>query len=61
MNDLQRKDINVPDDRGLRCRKCGQRRFRVIYTRPRFGGIVIRRRACLHCGTRFTTWERAIG
>jgi len=61
MNDLQAKNIDAPDDRGLRCRKCGQQRFRVIYTRARPAGTVVRRRACLNCGTRVTTWERAIG
>jgi transcriptional regulator NrdR family protein len=46
---------------GLRCRRCGHQRFRVLYTRPGPGGIVMRRRACRHCGTRITTREREIG
>ncbi|MFL5241262.1 MAG: hypothetical protein ACJ8FY_04080 [Gemmataceae bacterium] len=46
---------------GLICRKCGWHRFRVVYTRPRKGGLVVRRRECRQCGERVTTWERAIG
>ncbi len=46
---------------GLRCRKCGDQRFRVIYTRAAVGGKIIRRRACRACGSRITTWERMIG
>ncbi len=46
---------------GFRCRRCGQQRFRVIYTRPAVGGSVLRRRACRHCGTRMTTKEYEIG
>lgn len=46
---------------GLRCWKCGGQQFRVIYTRSAPGGKIIRRRACLECGTRITTWERMIG
>ncbi len=46
---------------GLRCRKCGRRRFRVIYTRPAPDGKVLRRRECRACATRFTTWEGRIG
>ncbi len=49
------------DDRGLECRNCGCKHFRVVYTRPYRGGGLIRRRECRHCGRRMTTWERAIG
>ena len=45
---------------GLRCRKCGHQRFRVIYTRPATGRV-IRRRACLKCEARITTVERVMG
>ncbi|MBI3462543.1 MAG: hypothetical protein HY000_05705 [Planctomycetes bacterium] len=31
--------------RGLRCRHCGGRRFRVIYTRPPWAGKLVRRRS----------------
>lgn len=47
--------------RGLECRKCGSRRFRVIYTRAARGGYLVRRRECWHCGRRMTTREGAVG
>jgi transcriptional regulator NrdR family protein len=47
--------------RGLRCRYCGCGHFHVVYTRPAFGGKLVRRRECRHCGRRITTWERVIG
>ena len=47
------------DKRGLECRHCGCKHFRVIYTRPTYGGRIMRRRECRHCGKRMTTWERA--
>ena len=49
------------DKRGLECRYCGCRHFSVIYTRRGWGGKLIRRRECRHCGKRMTTWERPIG
>lgn len=48
-------------DAGLRCFKCGCRRFLVVYTRAAPGGKILRRRACPVCGTRITTWEKMIG
>ena len=45
------------DKRGLECRACGCKHFRVIYTRPTWGGRIMRRRECRHCGRRMTTWE----
>ena len=42
---------------GLRCRRCGHDRFRVVYTRRRLDGLW-RRRECRNCGKRFTTYER---
>jgi transcriptional regulator NrdR family protein len=51
----------VENDRGLQCRQCGRRHFRVVYTRAAWGGRIIRRRECRTCGERLTTWERAIG
>jgi transcriptional regulator NrdR family protein len=48
------------DHIGLRCRRCGHQRFRVLYTRPRLGGKLVRRRQCRQCGERFTTWERPL-
>ena len=52
-----------PDDdhRGLKCRACGCKQFRVIYTRPYRGGGLVRRRECRHCGRRMTTLERVVG
>jgi len=47
--------------RGLECRHCGCKHFRVVYTRPTYGGRIMRRRECRHCGKRMTTWERAGG
>ena len=49
------------DKRGLECRYCGCKHFRVIYTRPYWGGRIMRRRECRHCGKRMTTWEKAGG
>ena len=49
------------DQRGLESRYCSCRDFRVIYTRRGWGGKLIRRRECRHCGKRMTGWERAIG
>jgi len=46
------------DQRGLVCRHCGCKHFRVIYTRPAWGGRLVRRRECRHCGKRMTTWEK---
>jgi hypothetical protein len=47
------------DKRGLECRYCGCKHFRVIYTRPAWGGRLLRRRECRNCGKRLTTWEHA--
>jgi len=49
------------EPRGLRCPKCGCGHFRVIYTRPKLDGKVMRRRECQHCGRRVTTTERVSG
>jgi len=49
------------EKRGLECRHCGCRHFRVIYTRPTWGGRIMRRRECRHCGKRMTTWEKPTG
>jgi transcriptional regulator NrdR family protein len=53
-----RAEADDGNDVGLRCWRCGQRELRVVYTRPRNGGILLRRRECRRCGQRFTTWER---
>jgi transcriptional regulator NrdR family protein len=44
--------------RGLVCRNCGCQHFQVLYTRPAWGGRLLRRRACRHCGRRITTYEQ---
>jgi len=49
------------DVRGLECRQCGSKHFRVIYTRSAWGGRILRRRECRHCGRRMTTWEKTSG
>ena len=46
---------------GLVCPRCGCGHFRVIYTRPRRNGTVLRRRECRHCGRRMLTVEAAVG
>jgi transcriptional regulator NrdR family protein len=58
-NDSLKKPIE--EQRGLECRQCGCKHFRVIYTRPCRGGQLVRRRECRHCGRRMTTRERVIG
>jgi transcriptional regulator NrdR family protein len=52
--------LEADDDRGLRC-NCGCRKLRVLYTRARPGGMLLRRRECKECRERITTWERVIG
>lgn len=50
----------VGRERGLLCRYCGSRKFRVLYTR--YGdGVIKRRRECQTCQRRISTWERTIG
>ncbi|MEA3368728.1 MAG: hypothetical protein U9R68_11515 [Planctomycetota bacterium] len=49
------------EKRGLEYRHCGCKHFRVIYTRLAWGGRILRRRECRHCGKRMTTWERPVG
>lgn len=45
----------------MRCPKCGHLEDRVIDSRTaRDGGAIRRRRACLQCGQRFTTYEEII-
>lgn len=42
----------------MRCPKCGLRQDKVIDSRPsRDGSSIRRRRVCLQCGFRFTTYE----
>ena len=46
--------------KGLICRRCECRDFRVIYTRPSPAGYIVRRRACRHCGWEVTTRELTV-
>jgi DNA-directed RNA polymerase subunit RPC12/RpoP len=55
-----RPEQNPEGNLGLACRHCGGKHFRVVYTRPSWGGRIMRRRACRNCGKRMTTWERSI-
>ena len=48
------------EDVGLRCRKCNCADLRVVYTRRRSHGRILRLRRCRHCGYRFPTIEREI-
>lgn len=59
MKDQPQKPLD--EERGFRCKQCGCRQFRVIYTRAAWGGKLIRRRECRNCGQRITTWEKPIG
>ena len=44
--------------RTMRCPKCGNLEDKVIDSRAsEDGGVIRRRRECLNCGTRFTTYE----
>lgn len=58
MSDHAQKQEEV---KGLACRHCGCRDLRVVYTRPKPGGRIMRRRECRHCGRRVTTWESSSG
>lgn len=44
----------------MRCPGCGNLESKVVDSRPSDdGGVIRRRRECLQCGRRFTTYERA--
>lgn len=49
----------IEDSRGLECRHCSCRHFRVLYTRAKQRNRIMRRREYRHCGRRMTTWEKA--
>jgi transcriptional regulator NrdR family protein len=51
-------DKQPATQRGLECPDCGCAHFRVLYTRRAWGGRLLRRRACRHCGRRVTTHEK---
>jgi len=43
--------------RGLECRYCGCKHFRVICARPTWGGRIMPQRECRQCRKRMSTWE----
>lgn len=49
------------DQRGLADPWCGCRHFRVVYTRPGWGGRIIRRRKRRRSAKRMKTWEKVGG
>lgn len=61
MNQPMKRSVIEDAPKGLVCRICGCRHFRVLYTRRAWGGRLLRRRSCRHCGRRVTTTERIIG
>ncbi len=44
--------------KGLRCFRCGCKRWKVTHTRAAPDGSVWRRRQCCHCGAVRSTYER---
>ncbi len=55
-------ETRKPDEkRGIECPRCGCCHFRVLYTRRAWGGRLLRRRECRHCGRRITTYETSTG
>ena len=61
MNQPVKRSVTEDAPKGLVCRTCGCRHFRVLYTRRAWGGRLLRRRTCRHCGRRITTYEQAAG
>lgn len=61
MNHMDVSASKPQEQRGLRCPKCGCAHWRVVYTRARAGGRLVRRRECRNCGRRITTTERQVG
>jgi len=46
---------------GIACPGCGCKRHRVVYVRDYGPGAKVRRRECLNCGRRFSTFEKLTG
>jgi transcriptional regulator NrdR family protein len=61
MNQPMKRSVTEDAPKGLVCRSCGCRHFRVLYTRRAWGGRLQRRRECRHCGRRITTYEQPAG
>ena len=49
------------DGGGLRCPKCFCKRSRVVYVRDYGKGVRVRRRECLYCHSRYSTFEKLTG
>lgn len=56
-----RVKVSLVKQIGLECPRCGCKDLRVVYTKRKPGGKIMRRRECRHCGRRTTTWERPKG
>ncbi|HOQ06017.1 MAG TPA: hypothetical protein PKY88_12485 [Anaerohalosphaeraceae bacterium] len=54
------QNVKVKPPKGLVCKACGGRKFKVLYTRPAHDSRLMRRRQCRNCGRRFTTWESTV-
>jgi len=61
MNNMTKQPAGEELSRGLVCRTCGCGHFHVLYTRRAWGGRLLRRRECRHCGRRVTTYEQFAG
>lgn len=61
MNPTEMQPRKPAEQRGLQCPKCGCGHWRVVYTRPRPGGRLVRRRECRNCGKAVITTERVNG
>lgn len=59
--DYQSQDADPKKETGIRCPTCGCKRLRVVYVRDYGPGARVRRRECLYCHRRFSTFERACG
>lgn len=59
--EAQKPTAKAEEQRGLVCPACGCQHFRVVYTRCAWGGRIVRRRECRHCGKRIMTSERMHG
>ena len=56
---MQELAATAAGERGLVCRKCGCRDFRVYYTRQRRLSV-FRVRICRHCGAKISTTESEV-
>lgn len=57
----QPTDEERQEQLGLACPQCGCNASEVTATRPAILKKVWRRRECMHCGHKFTTFERVVG